>query len=94
MLSLPQLFRGRSVIQFQDNTQALSALIHGYALKPDMGRVVNAFHLAQFGVRARVWLEWVPSAANVRPSMPTTTTTVTNHYYYHYYQHDHRCHYR
>ena len=53
------------MVQFQDNTQALSALIHGYASKPDMGRVVNAFHLAQFGVRARVWLEWVPSAANV-----------------------------
>ena len=65
MLSLPWLFKGRAVIQFQDNTQALSALIHGYASKPDMGRVVNAYHLAQYGARARAWLEWVPSAANV-----------------------------
>ena len=43
----------------------MSALINGYASKPDMGRVVNAFHVAQFGLDARVWLEWVPSAANV-----------------------------
>ena len=65
LLSMPQVFKGRSVIQFQDNTWALSALIHGYASRPDMGRVVNAFHVAHFTLRARIWLEWVPSAANI-----------------------------
>ena len=65
MLSVPLLFKGRAVLQFQDNTGALSALIHGYASRPDMARVVNAFHVAQFGLEARVWLEWVPSKANV-----------------------------
>ena len=65
LLSLPALFRGRSVVQFQDNTAALSALVHGYASKPDMCRIVNAFHLAQFLLRARVWFEWVPSDANL-----------------------------
>ena len=65
LFTLPALFRGRSVVQFQDNTGALSALIHGYASKPDMSRIVNVFHLAQFVLRARVWFEWVPSAANL-----------------------------
>ena len=65
LLSLPSLFRGRSVIQFQDNTAALSALVHGYASKPDMSRIVNAYHLAQFLLGVRVWFEWVPSAANL-----------------------------
>ena len=50
---------------FNDNIGALSALINGYASKPDMGRIVNAFHAAQFLLGARIWLEWVPSAANV-----------------------------
>ena len=65
LLSLSWLFRGRSVIQFQDNTAALSALVHGYASKPDMSRIVNAYHLAQFVLGMRVWFEWVPSAANL-----------------------------
>ena len=62
---MPDLFRGRHVVQFQDNTCALSALINGHASKPDMGSIVNAFYLAQFRLRSRVWLEWVPSAANI-----------------------------
>ena len=65
MCSLPWLFRDRSVIHFVDNTVALSALINGYASKPDMGYIVNAFHAAQFSLRTRSWLEWVPSDANI-----------------------------
>ena len=65
LLSLPALFRGRSVVQFQDNTAALSALVHGYASKPDMSRIVNVFHMAQFLLGVRVWFEWVPSEANL-----------------------------
>ena len=66
LLSAPELFRGRSVIIFHDNTWSLSALIHGYASRPDMGRIVNAyFHTAQFALGSRIWLEWVPSAANI-----------------------------
>ena len=64
-LSLPGVFKGRSVVQFQDNTVALSALINGYASKGDMGRIVNAFHVAEFASESRTWLDWVPSAANV-----------------------------
>ena len=64
-LSLPALFCGRHVVQFNDNTGALSSLINGYASKPDMARIVNVYHLSQFFLRAQVWLEWIPSAANI-----------------------------
>ena len=60
-LSLPALFRDRHVVQFNDNTAALSSLINGYASKPDMARIVNVYHLSQFVLRAQVWLEWIPS---------------------------------
>ena len=43
----------------------LSNLIHGYASLPDCGRLVNTFHLALASLRCRVWLEWVPSKANI-----------------------------
>ena len=64
-MSVPELFRGRSAIFFQDNAWALSSLISGYASRPDMGRVVNAVHLAQFALEVRVWFEWIPSDANL-----------------------------
>ena len=65
-LSVPHLFRGRHVVQFNDdNSGALSSLINGYASKPDMCRIVNVYHLTQSFLQATVWLEWVPSAANM-----------------------------
>ena len=53
------------MIHFIDNTVALSALVNGYASKPDMCFITNAYHLAQFALKSRSWLEWVPSEANV-----------------------------
>ena len=64
-ISLPALFHGRYVLHHIDNTSALSALVHGYASKPDMARLVNAFHLMQFCLETNTWFEWVASAANV-----------------------------
>jgi hypothetical protein len=69
---MPEFLRGRAVIHFIDNTAALSALVHGYAGKPDMARLVNAFHAQVVGLRCMTWKEWVPSKAN--PSdIPTRT---------------------
>ena len=62
---MPDLFKGEAAIHFVDNTGALSNLIHGYASRPDCGRLVNAFHLMLADLRCKVWLEWVPSKANV-----------------------------
>ena len=43
----------------------MSNLIHGYASRPDCGRLVNTFHLMLADLKSKVWLEWVPSKANV-----------------------------
>ena len=63
--TLPELLAGEAAIHFVDNTGALSNLIHGYASRPDCGRLVNAYHLMLADLRCKVWLEWVPSKANV-----------------------------
>ena len=43
--TLPHLLEGEATIHFVDNTGVLSNLIHGYASRPDCGRLVNTFHL-------------------------------------------------
>lgn len=57
--------RGRRVNFFIDNTVALSAFIHGYARKSDLARLTNVFHLQVAGLRASVYMEYVPSKANI-----------------------------
>ena len=69
LLSVPALLRGRPAIQFQDNTGGRSRLSCTATLRGPTwaawSRVVNVFHLAQFALDARIWLEWVPSDANL-----------------------------
>jgi len=57
--------KGRDVNHFIDNTVALSGLVHGYARKLDLARMVNAFHLQMAGLRANAYYEFVPSLANI-----------------------------
>ena len=61
----PAVFAGRKVNHFIDNTVALSALVHGYASKPDLAKGVNVFYLQMVALRASVYLDWVPSKANI-----------------------------
>ena len=61
----PDVFRGRRVNHFIDNTVALSVLIHGYASKSDLALLSNAFHLQLAGLRTTAYLEYVPSKANI-----------------------------
>lgn len=77
----PDLFAGRQVIHFCDNTVALSALVHGYAGKEDMARMVNAFHLAAVALGVDFYHEWVPSKANVAdiPTRPERAREVPAH---------------
>ena len=65
VFSAPESFRGRKVIAFVDNTGALSALLHGYASKPDAARITNIFHLLVAALGCDLYFEWVPSAANI-----------------------------
>ena len=61
----PELFVGRRVQHFIDNTVALSALVHGYSGKADLAKMVNAFFLQMAGLRASVYFDYVPSKANI-----------------------------
>ena len=57
--SLPDLFRGRQVIHWIDNTSAISCLIHGYSGRPDSALLVNAFNMFNAGFRCRIHYEYV-----------------------------------
>ena len=61
----PELFVGRKVNHFIDNTVALSALVHGYSGKRDLAKMVNAFFLQAAGLRTSVYFDYVPSKANI-----------------------------
>ena len=64
-LSVPDLLRGKRVIHWIDNSSALAALVKGYSGVPDSVRIVHAFHAFVSGMGSRLWMEYVPSAANV-----------------------------
>ena len=61
----PELFVGRRVNHFIDNTVALSALVHGYSGRPDLAKMVNVFYLQIAGLRSSVYFDYVPSKANI-----------------------------
>ena len=61
----PVVFTGRKVNHFVDNTVALSALVHGYSGKPDLAKAVNIFYLQLVSLRTSVYLDYVPSKANI-----------------------------
>ena len=63
--TFPEKVRGRQVNHFIDNTVALSGLVHGYARKGDLARMINAFHLQMAGLEADAYFEFVPSLANI-----------------------------
>ena len=58
------LLADRAVIHFIDNFAALSALVHGYASKPDLARLVNLFHAQIAALHCWFYGDWVPSKAN------------------------------
>jgi hypothetical protein len=62
--TLPALLADRAVIHFIDNFAALSALVHGYASKPDLARLVNLFHAQVAALHCLFYGDWVPSKAN------------------------------
>ena len=48
-----------------DNTVALSAFVHGYVGKEDLAQLVNVYHMTAAALRARTYLDYVPSKANI-----------------------------
>ena len=63
--TVPEVFAGREVLHFIDNTSACAALIKGYSRAIDSGLIVNAFHAFNVGIQADVWFEYVRSKANI-----------------------------
>ena len=45
VMTFPDLFRDRDVLFFVDNVSTLSACVHGYSARPEMGALSNAIHL-------------------------------------------------
>lgn len=63
--SVPTELEGRRVIHFIDNTSAVAGLVKGYSSAIDSGRIVNAFHAFNAGLRAETFFEYVRSKANM-----------------------------
>ena len=61
----PDLFAGRKVLHWIDNTVALSALVHGYSGKPELAKAVNVLYLQLAALRTNVYFDYVPSKANI-----------------------------
>ena len=71
----PEVFAGRKVNHWIDNTVALSAFVNGYSGKPDLAKAVNIFYLQLVGLRATAYLDYVPSKANIA-DLPSRMQTV------------------
>jgi hypothetical protein len=65
ILSRPEQFRGRDVILFIDNTQALYGLGKGDCRNPDCARMIHLFHVVCEALQINVWFEYVTSGANI-----------------------------
>ena len=64
-LTLPEVFRGRRVVHFVDNTSAIAATIGGYSGQRDSARIVNLFHLLRLKLQCDVTYLYVPSESNI-----------------------------
>jgi hypothetical protein len=63
--ALAAVFQDRDVNHFADNTAANGAAWRGYSPSVDLAMLSNTFHLQLLELHTRVWIEWVPSAANL-----------------------------
>ena len=63
--ALMSVFEHCDMNHFADNTAANGAAWKGYSPAVDLAVLSNAFHLQLLKLQTRVWIEWVPSAANI-----------------------------
>ena len=64
VMTFPDLFRDRDVLFFVDNVSTLSACVHGYSARPEMGALSNAIHLMFANLGSRTFFQHVPGKAN------------------------------
>jgi hypothetical protein len=69
---LEPILHNRDVLHFADNTSANGAASRAYSSAPDLARIVHSLTLKNVRNGTRVWIEYVPSAANIAdgPSRP------------------------
>lgn len=58
-------FDSRFVLHFGDNQAANQAAVNGASSSPDLNALVHSHHLRLAASDTRLWVEWVPSAANI-----------------------------
>ena len=63
--SFPDVLKSADVIHFVDNQGALGILVSGSSSNPPMGKLAHDTAAAQAAMRARVFYEYVESAANI-----------------------------
>ena len=61
----PSALENSDIIWFVDNQGAAASLAKGSSGAPDIDRIVALSHLLWARFRARVWIEWVDSKANI-----------------------------
>eukprot|EP00962_Isochrysis_galbana_P042820 scaffold16092_cov127-Isochrysis_galbana.AAC.15 len=57
--------RGRDVIHYVDNFGALACLVKGDSRDHDIGRLAHVLSAILVSIRARPWMDYVRSAANI-----------------------------
>ena len=63
--TVPEVFAGREVLHFIDNTAAVFGIAKGYSSKPDSAKIIHAFHALNSRVAANIEFRWVASEANI-----------------------------
>ena len=64
MIAMPEVFRGRSVVWYVDNTSAMASFVKGASANAHLERIVAICWMCSFHLRATIWVEWVDSHAN------------------------------
>ena len=60
-MAMPQLFRGRTIVWYVDNTSAMASFVKGASKNEHLERIVVVFWFCVFHLDAQVWIEWVDS---------------------------------
>ena len=64
ILTFGERLRGQEVIFFIDNQTACACLTKGASRSRDIQHLTTAWHILCHRLGCRIWIEWVPSAAN------------------------------
>ena len=64
MLHWAEIFRGRTVVWFIDNTSAMASFVKGASANEYLEKIVGAFWIAAYHLDCAIWLEWVDSDSN------------------------------